>query len=191
MLSLEQLENNWFHWTWGKECRKNMKCTKCQKIYDESKLYEIGQWDGKLRGDMGNKVIEIHDKSKLFEMNDIICNHNLHLCRNCLDVIGYDVVHPFGYCNLCNSKHEKLFYSDNQCDDLCGIVTFTNDQYQVECGYGSGKYDNIDEYRILFTNNILPDNITVDMNLCDSCITKMLDDNVLYKAYHFESGKWI
>lgn len=169
-------------------CKKNIKCTMCNKIYSSNWLSKIINYYGKWRGYFNGNVIEIDNQHY---------DDPLYICANCLETIGYHIIPRCNYCDLCHSAHAKIYLSDIQCNGLCGVVTYkgpllyrdgifpvreqdkTKYIYTVNCGYGS-KHDTCYDYDIVFVDNKLPDHIQVGMNLCDSCITKMLNDHILY-----------
>jgi hypothetical protein len=98
------------------------------------------------------------------------------ICLECLGKLSLVVLNQYITCDMCHSKHDRIFIDDNQGYGLCGIVERTDDllNWVISCGYGS-QYDAFDNHTILkFTNDILPAGIIEGMNLCDKCIEKLI-----------------
>jgi hypothetical protein len=156
---------------------KDCLCCKCGIKHDLLPLLSVTS--EKMRTMIDDEIIEF-DTPQCYS-----------LCEKCLKGNCHTIIPKYIYCDLCHTQHDRMFYSDNQGDGLCGKVSQKNTQrllagqecmldgYIIECGYGS-CYDAMGDYQdfIKFTSHVLPQNITLGMNICDNCIGQLLKEGV-------------
>ncbi len=91
------------------------------------------------------------------------------ICNTCLKDISYQ--EHFGI--ACDQCHQQFQGADDRNDKQGFGCSSEVDETRIYCGWGS-KYDS---ERITFVTK-RPDDIQVGSHLCDTCITKFIEDGV-------------
>jgi DNA-directed RNA polymerase subunit RPC12/RpoP len=180
-----------------------LKCLKQIKTPEDYELDALNEDNPAHECDKCGKRISwlkfriIHDHRTFIGEDIVQIKSDYHrLCDDCVKTIEYIVIPRYIQCDLCHKPHEREFYADDQGQGLCGYVKRNYkypgrigwmpggdrqilDGYVIDCEYGS-RYDacgNHNEF-IQFMGNQLPDTLHEGMNICDECITNLIQTGI-------------
>jgi hypothetical protein len=179
---------------------RRVTCDNCGNHVDITGVFEV---EGSSNGIFEGKLVKMNMKNLNIEhMKNKRCHY---LCRECTCLCEYHEIPKYIYCDLCHSEHERFHSSDTQGEGLCGKVmrncTYPTlwtpfkkyeliDGYVINCEYPS-KYDACDDSRefIKFSTPELPEGFKIGMNICDECITNLIENGTCIRPTYVEDQK--
>lgn len=148
-----------------KKCRKyDEPCCLCHKVHEDGNVHLV----------LSSTVILSFDNECVVEPPINVNKFPAHICGICLKQFKV-TNNTFIQCDLCHNKFKQMYH--NQASKCCSSVN----ERSITCGYGS-EYDTS---TYSWSHGVMPEKYKDVRQLCDNCITTLIEDNVIKFKEHY------